>query len=219
MSLKQRLGKLRASVDALTLRERLMLFAGVLIVVGALWEALLARPLEAREARVSLEIEQTRDRLAQLDQSMNLAAAGIGDGLAGHAERRRMLERELEAAAETIRVFTSDLVDPTEMRHVLERLIGEQQGLTLIRARNLEVVPLIERGDRQGAHEPMLYRHGLRLELEGRYLDGVGYLEAVERLPWRFYWGSLALGALEYPLNAITIELYTLSLDEEWIGV
>ncbi len=53
MSLKPRLGKLRASVDALTLRERLMLFAGALIVLGALWEALLARPLEAREARVS----------------------------------------------------------------------------------------------------------------------------------------------------------------------
>jgi MSHA biogenesis protein MshJ len=45
------------------------------------------------------------------------------------------------------------------------------------------------------------------------------YLEDVERLPWHIYWSRLELETEEYPVNDIVIELATLSLDEEWIGV
>jgi MSHA biogenesis protein MshJ len=66
---------------------------------------------------------------------------------------------------------------------------------------------------------PNLYRHSLVLTLRGSYLDFLRYLEAVERLPWHLYWSGLELRTDEYPVNDITIELTTLSLDEEWIGV
>jgi MSHA biogenesis protein MshJ len=150
-----------------------------------------------------------------------LAAQGIGDGMGGHAERRRALQRQIEANEDTVRVFTSDLVDPAQMRNVLEELFERQQGLTLIRASNLPVLPLIESDESapDKTTEPMLFRHGLRLELEGSYLDCLNYLEAVERLPWQLYWGELNLDTQQYPLNQITIELFTLSLDEDWIGV
>jgi MSHA biogenesis protein MshJ len=45
------------------------------------------------------------------------------------------------------------------------------------------------------------------------------YLEAVERLPWHLYWTRLDFSVDEYPSNDVVIELTTLSLDEEWIGV
>ena len=45
------------------------------------------------------------------------------------------------------------------------------------------------------------------------------YLEDVERLPWHIYWSRLELSTDEYPVNDIVIEVATLSLDEEWIGV
>jgi MSHA biogenesis protein MshJ len=222
MTLRDRARKLQATVDALTLRERLLLFAGALVIAVALWEALLAGPLEAREARASQQLTQATDRLAKLDEAMSLAAAGIGDGLSGQLERRQALEHQLEANQEQVRVFTSDLVDPEQMRHVLEQLIDRQKGLTLIRASNLEVEPLLEQGDEDetaGDDQPMLYRHGLELVVDGSYLDCLKYLEAVERLPWHLYWGGLSLTAKEYPQNEITLELFTLSLDKEWIGV
>jgi MSHA biogenesis protein MshJ len=221
MKAAARLLKLRAQVDALTLRERLMLFAGVLVVIGGLWEALLARPLEAREIAASAQIATIRDRLEQLDQAMELAARGIGDGMPDQRDRIRALEQQVAASEESIRVFTSDLVDPTQMREVLEELIERQRGLRLVRAGNLEVRSLIERDESAaaGSGEPMLYRHGLTLELEGSYVDCLRYLEAVERLPWRLYWGALQLETVDYPMNAIRVDIFTLSLEEDWIGV
>jgi MSHA biogenesis protein MshJ len=193
----------------------------VLVVIGGLWEALLARPLEAEEVRVSQQLAAAAERLEQLDRAMTLAAQGIGDGMGGHVARRQALLSQIAENEDTVRVFTSDLVDPAQMRHVLEELIDRQRGLTLIRASNLEVMPLIESADPESGEsdEPMLFRHGLRLELEGSYLDFLDYLGAVERLPWRLYWGTLSLNTQKYPRNEISIEIFTLSLDKDWIGV
>jgi MSHA biogenesis protein MshJ len=57
------------------------------------------------------------------------------------------------------------------------------------------------------------------LTLEGSYLDCLAYLQAVERLPWHLYWSRIEFKEDGYPRNAIMIELRTLSLDKEWIGV
>jgi MSHA biogenesis protein MshJ len=94
-------------------------------------------------------------------------------------------------------------------------------------ASNLDVRPLFdepaaapgEPAPRDDASEPKLYRHTLVLTLRGRYLDVLDYLETVERLPWHLYWSRLQFTADEYPLNTVMIELHTLSLEEEWIGV
>ena len=224
MMLKQNASKLMHSIDVLTLRERLLVLAAAIAVIGGLWEALLAAPLEAREMAARQRIESTRDRLQQLDQAMTVAANDIGGGITNQFERLDSLRREVESAEERVRVFTSDLIDPAQMRFVLEDLIRRQGKLALVRASNLPVRRLIEPGpeasdDATEATGPVLYRHGLVLELEGSYLDCLEYLEAVEQLPWQIYWAHLRVETETHPRNRITLELLTLSLDEEWISV
>ncbi len=227
MTVHARVTKLIQSVDALTLRERLFVFAAMLAIVAGAWEALLATPLEAREAAAQRKIETTRERLEELDQALQLAAQGIGGGMTGHFDRLQTLRRSVSEGEELLRIFTSDLVDPAQMRLVLEDLIERQNDLVLVRAANLEVRPLIEPDLTQEALQqeaaaddaPTLYRHGFVLELEGSYLDCLSYLSDVELLPWQIYWHSIRLDAQNPPRNRIVIELYTLSLEEDWIGV
>lgn len=226
----ERLVKLAQSVDRLSLRERLFLFAAGLFVLGGLWEAVLAAPLAAREKLANDKVTSLQERLRKLDDSLNLAAAGASEGVPDQLARVRALREAVQAREEEVRVFTTDLVDPAEMRNVLEELLRRQNGLTLLRAVNRPAEPVL--GDAasasppNGAHAaaaepraPKLYRHSLVLELRGSFLDCLRYLEAVERLPWSVYWSRLELSTEDYPVNAITIELTTLSLDEGWIGV
>jgi len=63
------------------------------------------------------------------------------------------------------------------------------------------------------------YVHPVELVIEGSYLDVLAYLRALESLPWRFYWKVLELQTTHYPTNRVRIELSTLSMDKEWIGV
>lgn len=226
----ERVVKLSQSVDRLSLRERLFLFAAALFVLGGLWEAVLAAPLAAREQLANGKVTALQERLRKLDESLNLAAAGASEGVPDQLARLRALRETVQAHDEEVRVFTTDLVDPAEMRLVLEELLRRQDGLTLLRAVNRPAEPMLDDDEAQGppaaarapaaeSDAPKLYRHSLVLELRGSYLDCLRYLASVERLPWNVYWSRLELSTDEYPVNHITIELTTLSLDEEWIGV
>ncbi len=217
----ERVQDVAARIDALTLRERAFVLAAILAVVGGLWEASLAGPLQGREQRASLKVENLSQRLGQLNESMSATADGLTDGAPNRMERLQVLRRHLQETEESVRIFTSDLIDPTQMRIVLEELIQAQGGLRLISLSNLDVRPLVEADEdsERSDDSPRLYRHGLVLVLEGAFLDCLDYLRSVEALPWQLYWSRLELEADDFPVNRILVELHTLSLEEEWIGV
>jgi MSHA biogenesis protein MshJ len=224
----ERVEKIRQSIDRLSLRERLFLFAAALFIVGGLWEAVLAAPLSAREQIANEKVTSLEERLRQLDESLAATAAGLSEGVPEQLERLRALRARVAETDEEMRVFTTDLVDPGEMRSVLEELLRRQAGLKLMSAVNRAAEPVIADEEtpagetpaaQPSSQAPRLYRHSLVLELEGSYLDCLRYIESVERLPWHIYWSRLEVATDEYPTNRIMLELTTLSLDEEWIGV
>jgi MSHA biogenesis protein MshJ len=228
--MKERIAKLREYVDRLSLRERLFVFAASLVVVGGMWEAALAGPLDARKHEAAAKVDALRDRLQALDAALGSAAAGMTEGMPAQMQQLTALRDRVATGDKEVRVFTSDLVDPKDMRIVLEELLRRQSGLKLVSATNLPARPLVEdeavdplatksAADKPKSKEPQLYRHTLVLTLEGSYLDCLAYLQAVERLPWHLFWSRIEFKEDGYPRNAIVLELRTLSLDKEWIGV
>lgn len=73
-------------------------------------------------------------------------------------------------------------------------------------------------GDRVVAQQEV-FRHSIRVTLQGKYVDIVRYLRAVEALPWRVMWDAMALESSEYPLSTVTVEFHTLSTDAAWFRV
>ena len=227
--MKERITKVRETVDRLSLRERMFLFAAALVVLGGIWEAALAGPLDARKIQANQKTEALKTRLQMLDVALDSAATGMTEGMPAQLDQLTALRSRVTAGDKEVRVFTSDLVDPKQMRIVLEELLRRQSGLKLVSATNLTAKPLVEGsaepsaandgGAKARPKEPQLYRHTLVLMLEGSYLECLAYLQAVERLPWHLYWSRIEFKEDGYPRNAIMIELRTLSLDKEWIGV
>ena len=243
--MKERLTKLAATIDRLSLRERLFVFVALLVVLGGLWEAVLAAPLEARERAAAAKITALQSRLEVLNQSIVSTAEGLSEGMPNQLDRLRAMRARVAESDAAVRVYTTDLVDPAQMRTVLEDLLHRQTNLRLVSAENLPVRPLFD--DQgvvpQGAQTPdprvrpqgqtdhdedrvrpqggqtRLYRHTLVLRLQGSYLDCLAYLESIEGLPWHLYWTRIELDAGEYPRNDIVLEVQTLSLEEGWIGV
>lgn len=62
-----------------------------------------------------------------------------------------------------------------------------------------------------------LYRHGVELVLEGSYADLLGYLKAMEALPQRVLWGGAGLQVEQHPRCVLTLRVYTLSRDPNWL--
>jgi hypothetical protein len=120
--MRQRYTKVVESVDRLSLRERLFVFAAGLFIVGGLWEAVLAAPVSAREQRAN---GRSGFRSGWSTRRRACATAGISEGVPDQ-QRVCALARRVASGEEELRVFTTDLVDPVQMRIVLEELLRRQ---------------------------------------------------------------------------------------------
>lgn len=202
-------------IDALSVRERLLVLVTALVLIGAAWHALLMQPLQQRAAQTRAELNALEQRIVAANQNLEEQILQLAGG--GDEQRTRIasLQQRIDEINATLGNHAAELIDPAEMAQVLEGVLTEQSRLTLVRIRNTTPESLSSDED-PGA--VTFYKHGLEIEIEGSYAACVEYLDAIEALPWRLYWQVLELDVLEYPRNRIRLEVGTLSLDEEWIG-
>lgn len=211
----RQLVRLRTRVDALTMRERLLVFAAVTTVLATTWYAVLMQPLAVQTERARSDIHGVRSRIDDTNHALEQQVLQYSST---DEEQQRQMDKLLHRIDEINRQlgdYAAELIDPAEMARVLEDVLRQQPQLKLIHVRNLAAEPLLQG---VGADSTTLFRHGLEIEFEGSYFACLEYLEDIESLPWRFYWQLLELDVDQYPRNRIRLKVSTLSLDEEWIG-
>ena len=64
-----------------------------------------------------------------------------------------------------------------------------------------------------------VYKHAVRVSLQGEYFAVVKYLKNLESLPWQFYWEFIDYEVDAFPVANITLEVYTLSTNKGVLGV
>ncbi|VXB06703.1 hypothetical protein [Massilia sp. 9I] len=79
------------------------------------------------------------------------------------------------------------------------------------------VAPAAPNANEHDKPADVLYRHGVEVTVRGNYLDMVDYMSALEAMPTRLFWGKAQLDVEEYPASRLTLTLYTLSLDRNWM--
>ncbi len=62
------------------------------------------------------------------------------------------------------------------------------------------------------------YRHGLRIVFNGSYMSTLAYVKELESLENEFIWDNLKFEITEYPDGKVSITVFTLSLDRNWIA-
>jgi MSHA biogenesis protein MshJ len=215
MTLPASLINLSTRFNAMTLRERAMIFAALLAVLVLVWDTLLMQPLDQRKKALSAEMQTVQEGMSQLASSLS---GDGGDPIMKAFEQQEALKQSLAAADAQLQTMAAGLIAPPKMVNALRDLLERQQGLRLIELRNLPARPLVPTVDpQQPQHGPFL--HPAEMVVEGDYLTVLRYLQAVESLPYRFYWQVLELQTIEYPQNRVRLRINTLSMDAEWLGV
>jgi len=217
-------------VDGQTIRERALILAVMLVGLFAGWDLWLMSPLAARgeDARNQiLGLQGERHDLAE--KVGHLQAAVAVDPDVENRRRHASLQAALGQVERDIEVHAGDLISPSSMRTLVERVLAHESALELVRLENVELKPLridseggvMSDSDPERADEPSsgLYVHGLVLEVRGDYLSTLRYLESLESLGWRLLWDEIDYSVIEYPEARVRITLHSLSRREGWIGV
>lgn len=220
--LRVRLKNLEERIDALSLRERGLMFVGVMAALYFLAMNLVFAPLRAEHKRVETALRAKQQEVQNLN-SQAQALLGVPDkgGDAQHRGRVAELEQELRALDQRLEQATGGMVSPQQMAKLLEQVLGRSPGVQLVKLENLPKALAV--GETVSVSSTTLgtvvYKHGVRIQVRGRYFDLVEYLRTLEALPWKVSWGDVSLESEEYPISTITLVIYTLSRHSGWIGV
>jgi len=97
----------------------------------------------------------------------------------------------------------------------LQDMLSQNSQLTLIKLDTLPAKTLLSTQEQ----EHPIYVHGLSITFRGNYLSTMNYLNSLEQLPWQFKWESIDFKVKEFPVAEITLRAYTLSFEENWLGI
>lgn len=222
-------------IDNLTIRERAVILAGVLAVLYTMWNMFLMQPLANQQKIIKADLQQKHATQAGLNaQVQKIIEDNSKDPNVELEKQLLSLKTELDDVNARIHVSTAHLVSPKNMAKILETVLFKIKGLNLVSAKGLGSTALLQSesetsknknaaASRLQAAQPEdmgnAYKHGLRIEFEGDYMSTLRYLRELEALDWKFFWDAFEYTVGEYPKARVSIEVFTLSLDKNWIDV
>ncbi len=196
----------------LSRRERgliaLTAVVGLAMLFWALWLEPVLNGNAAKARQLENTLNQTRNMAQEAQSLRQQLSANPNDKMADELAQLKQQLAQHQAALDEELV---DLIPPEQMSAVLAQLLARTEGVTLIEMRIQPPVALVNEGG--------LYRHGVKLELEGSFFKLKAALERMEQLEQRFYWRFLDYQVTRYPKARLQLQLDTLGTEKEPIRV
>lgn len=206
-------------VGVMSLRERVLVFAAVVVVVLALVQVLLIDRAHTRVQHANDRLQAAVAGLTAIEVQRGPQAGRAAPdpdqaaraALAVQEAQLARLNTELDARGRA-------LVAPERMHAVLKDVVQGQGGVRIVGFKTLEPQP-VSLATGTETSQPGFYRHGFEVVVHGSYADLVAYLERLEALPWNLSWVEARLDAATRPDLKLTLIVHTLSLEAAWLRV
>ena len=208
-------------LDALSLRERGLIFSSILALVGFFWWSLFVQPLMASQTELEAKNTTLMSEVGILELTLQNIQGRINGGVQQEKKYRlNALQQELQDVSKLLEQKTLELIEPEEMFELMQQLIFAESKLKVISIKRKSVKPVFSQEQtEQGQGQPKIYRHVLEMNFEGKYVDGLKYIIRLERLSWKLIWDRTVLKTTEYPVIRAEIEISTLSGHQHWVGL
>ena len=230
--MKEQLQRYLEGIDTLSLRERVMFFGAVSLVLVAMLQIFLLDPMLARRNALSAQVAQQDDEIKAIQiQIQALVRPGVRDPDEANRAKLKNLRDQLAQLDTQLELRQKQFVSPQAMAAMLGRIVEKNRKLQLLSLRNLPGASLSEPGVGAGTSAPaagaparaagarVLFRHTVELTVRGSYFDLLEYLAALERMPEQVFWDGIELSTVEYPHSLLKLTVYTLSPQKSWLTV
>jgi MSHA biogenesis protein MshJ len=187
-------------INALTLRERTIMFVSLAVAMAALADALVLSPQGAEQKALATKMRQQAAELDGLRSQLVAGTAAAGaDTPLGRLQRLRV---ERQAVEEQIRQHGGK--DAARLPDLLAQVLKRHDKLVVLRLAT--AVPRAPAED-EAAALPQL---GVDLSLAGSYLDLVAYLAEIETTLPGVRWSELQISQSD-PTPVLKVRVYLLA--------
>lgn len=233
--MRQTWEKLLMRLDALNLRERVLVFSGVALILVFFLNIVLLDPAYRQQKNVSQRVKLEQEAVAKIQTEIqNKVRAHGEDPDKINQEKLKKLQEEMEGLRADLTGVQKNLVPPQKMTLVLEDILKRNGRLKLVSLKNLPRVNLnqmeakkpedaVAKTPAKAGMAPLetgaIYQHAVEIVVYGNYLDVMNYLNALESMRWQLYWSKAKFQVESYPNGTLSLTVYTLSLDKTWLNL
>ena len=226
-ALKQRWQVWSMRLDAMSYRERLLVFLAVAGVTFTLIFIGLIEPALKRQEQTMLNISGLQQEIFTLNGQL---MSSQQQNMRGESSEVRRVLAEVAALEQSVRDRETGMIPPDKMIPALKSLLAAQPGLRLVAVHTAAPspvfvadetatpgsVPMQTAQTAQARPAEQFYKHGIELRVEGSYAQLTEYIERLESLPWAMQWKSMRLDASRHPQLELSLGLTTLSREVTW---
>lgn len=212
--IQHHLHRVYAWIDCKHPRERAVLLVSLFVGTLLLFEGLWWGVEREQGKRARAELQSLTEQRAEMEAQLEVLESENPDGAV--RQQIDLLGARIGALDEQLESQTLQILPPQRMPEVLRDLIASMRELEITAIRSELPQQLMSSSE---DNLPVLYRHGVVIEMNGRYLALLDFVRELEALPWRLYWLGLEIEANDGQPGTFRLYVYTLSLDEEWIRV
>lgn len=226
---------------ALSQRERWMIFGAGLFAVVGLMDTFLLEPQRVQLAATQQEIVKIQNDTATLTEQMTTIANQAAPQPASNALQHEIddTQQKIASQAADLVKVSSYMVPPQEMVALLKKLLQKHTDVQVAEMQTLPVVDFIEKQRKQlqqtqadsastgaapiNAEEvwkgvPHVYQHAVKMRLKGKYFALMAYAQSLKTIGQTLAWENAELKA-DYPESELTVQVYTLSGENAWLGI
>ncbi|WP_417687464.1 hypothetical protein [Pseudidiomarina sp.] len=207
--------ELQVKFNSLPQQRRKFWFALTLVFIAYLgiWVVLLPQWQAYQAEQAKLQQQLTTNRLiATQIEAIDIRLSG--DPLAPLKTKLSELQEQLNEVNRKLQSETN-YVSAADNRELLKALLSNATELEVKSAQALPAERVYGDGE---ATAGAIYKHRLQLVLRGSYNQTFNYFQQLEQLPWSFYWQRLDYRVDQHPEAEITLEIYTLSLERDYVA-
>ena len=234
---------IKAKIDGLNLRERVLVWFTIAILVTLASGTLIIDPFLSAKTQAQNELDSASKERTKTDNQYKKIKSDLSqDKNTALLIRIQQITQQVNQLNQQLGI-NLDLIPAQEMADVLQKILAEQGNkLSLVQLESLPSTTLDNLGSpaSEKSSEPIfgktsentstrqteinksqtqLYLQGTSIVLEGTFVDTLDYLDRLEKLPWKFIWDKLDYEVVAYPKAKISLTLYTLSTESNWIGI
>ena len=217
--------KWQYNIDSLTLRERILLQAIIIMIIMTLFNTLLIEENSNLEGSIQEDLDQIERKTYDTQQQIIQDTQVLQEKkqiFIGEKEYFTKLTQKIISNNEQLEIKFDRLVPPDKMINLLRNLLVETDGLSIVSINNeaVEEISIDRFNENELVQEDkiILYGHSATIQLSGTYQQIYNYLLAIENTQWDIFWNSLQYNVISYPIAEVTLRVMTVSTDKHWIG-
>ncbi|WP_354623743.1 hypothetical protein [Psychromonas sp. MME2] len=222
--IKAHINKLEKAFNAITLRERVIIFAGLLfsiLVINYYW---IIEPAQLKQVKIEKTLALSYKKENELNKEVARVKGELKkDPLQEINTQIAFSERTLVSLDKTLDEKLVKFIRAQKMPIALTKVLSKSTGVKIESLVSLPVKAFNAENSQAGSDmtktlQNPFYKHTLAVTLSGDYNAIYRYLVNLENIPEKFYWSALTYQVTHYPLAQVTIEIYTLSDQQDLVS-